>query len=173
MTNRSERGLTRAYADELAFRRLVRQTAATRPMTWLYIRIEKPIDQFVYRISRGWTTASALLSGLPVVMLTTTGARTGQPRTVPVLGFPDADRLIVIASNYGRSFYPAWYHNLRAHPRATVTVDQAAEDVEAHELTGDERDRWFEKAARMYPGFVTYEQRASNRRIPVLELQPA
>jgi deazaflavin-dependent oxidoreductase (nitroreductase family) len=172
MTDRRERVATCEYADEGVLRRLVRGTAATRPMTWLYIRIQQRMDRLVYRVTRGRTTASSLLSGLPVVMLTTTGGRTGQPRTVPVLAFPDADRLIVVASNYGRSSYPAWYHNLQTYPRATVTVDRVTDDVEVHELTGDERDRWFEYAARVYPGFLTYQQRASNRRIPVLRLDP-
>lgn len=56
-------------------------------------------------------------------MLTTTGARTGQPRTLPVLGLPDGDRFVVIASNFGQRHNPAWYHNLRAHPQATVTAN--------------------------------------------------
>jgi deazaflavin-dependent oxidoreductase (nitroreductase family) len=162
--------VTQAYLDVGPARRLVRRTAGTRPMTWLYIRIQPPTDRWVYRLTGGRTTMSSLLSGLPVVMLTTTGARTGQPRTLPVLGFADGDSLIVIASNYGRARYPSWYHNLRAHPRAEVTVDRVTGEVEAHELTGREHDRWFDEAARMYPGFAIYQQRASNRRVPILRL---
>jgi deazaflavin-dependent oxidoreductase (nitroreductase family) len=162
--------MTPSYLDAGPFRRLVRRTAGTRPMTWLYVRIQQPTDRWVFRLTRGRTTMSSLLSGLPVIILTTTGARTGQRRTLPVLGFADGDGLIVIASNYGRARHPSWYHNLRAHPRAQVTVDRVTGEVEAHELTGPERDKRFDEAARIYPGFAIYQQRASNRRIPVLRL---
>lgn len=141
-------------------------------MTWLYIRIQQPMDQLVYRMTKGRTTLSSLLSGLPVVMLTTTGAKTGEERTVSVLGFCEGDRVVVIASNYGQPSYPSWYHNLRAHPEATVTVDRASYQVEARELTGQDYDDWFERAAKQYPGFVVYRDRASHRRIPVLALDP-
>ncbi len=142
-------------------------------MTWLYVRVQQRTDRLVYELTRGRTTVSSWLSGLPVVMLTTTGAKTGRRRTVPVLGFPDGDRLVVIASNYGRPHHPAWYHNLRAHPQATVTVHGAMRDVEAHEQTGHERDRCFRQAATMHPGFDVYQERASIRRIPVLRLEPS
>ena len=65
------------------------------------------IDRAFYRLSRGHTTFSAWVSGLPVVMLTSTGARTGKPRTVPVLGLPDGDRLVVIASTMAGPVIPA------------------------------------------------------------------
>ena len=74
----------------------------------------------MFRLSRGRTTFSALTSGLPIVMLTTTGARTGQRRTLPVLALPDVDHLLLIASNYGRPSNPGWYYNLRAQPIVTI-----------------------------------------------------
>jgi F420H(2)-dependent quinone reductase len=89
----------REYAEVGPFRRLVRRTAATRPMTWPYVRIQRRIDRLVYGLTGGRTTASSLLSGLPVVMLTTTGARSRRRHTSSVVGFPDGNRLIVIASN--------------------------------------------------------------------------
>ena len=73
---------------------------------------------------------------------------------------------------YGRPHHPAWYHNLRSQPRATVTVDGTTRQVQAHELTGQERDRCFEHAVRMHPGFAIYRTRAANRRIPVMRLDP-
>lgn len=163
----------RKYAEVGLFQRLVRRTAASRPMTWLCVRTQQRLDQLVYELTRGRTTISSLLSGLPVVMLTTTGAKTGRPRTLPVLGLPDGDRLIVIASNYGRPQHPAWYHNLRADPQATVTVHGVTRNVEAHELTGPERDRCFQNATTTHPGFVTYQVRAADRLIPVLTLDPS
>jgi deazaflavin-dependent oxidoreductase (nitroreductase family) len=166
------KGRTREYADVGAFKQLVRRTAASRPITWLSLRLQRPADRLVHRLTHGRTTLSSFLSGLPVVMLTTTGARTGARRTHAVLGFPDRDRLIVIASNYGLARHPGWYHNLRAHPRAVVSVRGVARDVTALELTGRERDRCFSWATRMHPGFVLYRQRAADRRIPVFRLDP-
>ncbi len=160
------------YKEASALRRLVRRTAATRPMTWLYVRIQQRADRFVYRLTRGRTTLSSWLSGLPVVMLTTTGAKTGQRRTVPLLGLLDGAQFVLIASNYGRRRNPAWYHNLRAHPRASVTVEGVTYEVEARDLTGEERERYFQRGVEMYPGFAQYRRWAADRRIPVIKLDP-
>ena len=81
------------------------------------------IDRLVYWASRGRHTAVSILSGLPVVMLTTIGARSSKPRTMPVLGLPTPDGLAVIASNYGQKHHPAWYFNLRANPEGEVEVE--------------------------------------------------
>jgi deazaflavin-dependent oxidoreductase (nitroreductase family) len=131
---------TRVYADVGPVRRLVRRTAATRPMTWLYTRVQQPMDELVHRLTRGRTTVSSWLSGLPVVMLTTTGAKSGRQQTVPVLGMPDADGFVLIASNYGRAHHPGWYHNLRANPRGAVMMDGVVRDIEAREMFGPDRD---------------------------------
>ena len=149
----------------------VRRTAATRPMAKLYGRIQQPTDTLAYRLSRGRTTLSSWLAGVPLVMLTTTGARTGLPRTLPVLGLRDDDAIVVIASNFGRPRHPAWYHNLRAHPQAWVAADGVTRAVEARELTGAERDRQFRRAVEIYPGFDRY-RRWAGRPIPVLRLEP-
>ena len=82
--------------------RIVQRQAAARPMAELYGVVQQPLDELVYRISSGRITASGWLSGLEIAMLTTTGAKTGTPRTVPVLPLPDGDRTILIASNFGR-----------------------------------------------------------------------
>src|SRR5262245_2736261 len=86
------------YRDAGLFRRLARRTAATRPMAWLYGRIQQRLDGFVYGVTGGRTTFSSWAADLPLVMLTTTGARTGQRRTLPVLGIVDGERVVVIAS---------------------------------------------------------------------------
>jgi hypothetical protein len=104
------------YSQTSAFPRLIRRTAGTRPMAWLYGRIQEPLDQLVYRCTSGTATLTSWLGDVEMTMLTTTGARTGQPRKHVVLGMPDGERLVVIASNYGRRRHPAWYHNLRARP---------------------------------------------------------
>ena len=80
-------------------------------------------------------------SDLPIVMLTTTGARTGELRTLPVLALPVDDDLILIASNYGRPSNPGWYYNLRAQPYVTIIWRGSSVPMHARELTGDERQR--------------------------------
>jgi deazaflavin-dependent oxidoreductase (nitroreductase family) len=153
-------------------RRLLLRMVATRPVAWLCARTLHHADVVVYRLSRGRTTFSTCISGLQVVMLTTTGARTGQQRTLPVIGLADGEALVVIASNFGRQHHPAWYHNLRAHPRARVAVDGVTRPVLAHELTGAERDLWYDRGVTTNPGWIQYRERADHRQIPVIRLEP-
>jgi deazaflavin-dependent oxidoreductase (nitroreductase family) len=127
----------------------------------------------VFRLTRGGHTLASLLSGLPVVMLTTTGARSGVPRTVPVLGLPTTDGLAVIASNYGQEHNPGWYHNLRAKPDGYVTVGGVRSVFHASEAQGDVRARIWEAGLKVYPGFGEYERRASHRHIGVFVLETA
>jgi deazaflavin-dependent oxidoreductase (nitroreductase family) len=152
--------------------RALRRFAASGPGSWLFARLLHRIDRPVYRLTRGGHTFASLLSGIPVVMLTTTGARTGRTRTVPVLGLPTPDGLAVIASNFGQHRHPGWYHNLRAHPEGTVAVDGRSRRFRAVEVDGDRRRRIWEAGLRVYPGWSQYERRASNRRIAVFVLEP-
>ncbi|MGO9889025.1 MAG: nitroreductase family deazaflavin-dependent oxidoreductase [Solirubrobacteraceae bacterium] len=158
----------RANAVQKAIRRL----AASGPGAWLFARVLHRIDRPVYRLTRGRHTFANLLSGIPVLLLTTTGARTGRPRTVPVLGLPTADGLAVIASNFGQQHQPGWYYNLRANPEGSVTVDGRSRQVRAVEAEGDVRRRIWEEGLRVYPGWAQYERRASHRRIAVFVLEP-
>jgi deazaflavin-dependent oxidoreductase (nitroreductase family) len=172
-TSEEEEESMYGYKEASPLQRIVRRTAGTRPMAWLYIRIQQRIDRYVYGFTGGRTTASSWLSGLPVIMLTTIGAKTGQRRTVPLLGLLDGEQLVVIASNFGQRHHPSWYYNLQAHPRASVTIEGVTHEVEAHELTGEEREQYFQRAIEMYPPFVHYRQWADDRGIPVIKLDPA
>ena len=116
---------------------------------------------------------TGLLAGVTVVMLSTTGARSGQTRTWPVSAIPDGDRYVIVASNYGRPRNPAWYHNLPANPRVTIEVAGQTFEVHAHVAEGAERDRLWRHALRIYPGWTVYEQQAKPYRdIPVIVLVP-
>jgi deazaflavin-dependent oxidoreductase (nitroreductase family) len=161
-----------SYRRAGAFHRHVRRTAATRPMAKIYGVIQQPLDRLVYRLSSGTTTATSWLAGVEITMLTTTGAKTGRPRTLPVLGLPDDEGTIVIASNFGRLRHPSWYHNLRANPHATIVVDGVRRDVVARELTGSDRERGYRRGEEIFPGFTRYVGWAKQRRIPVLRLEP-
>lgn len=107
--------------------------------------------------------------GAPVLLLTTTGAKSGQPRTSPMMYLPEGDRIFVFASNEGKDNHPSWYHNLRANPSATVELGTDTFAVTAVEITGAEHDRLYGIQAKRYPGFATYRER-TQRVIPVVEL---
>lgn len=158
------------YDQVSAFPRLIRRTGGTRPMAWLYGHVQEPLDQFVYRCTSGRATLTTWLGDVEMAMLTTTGAKTGQPRTHVVLAIPDGERLIIIASNYGRPRDPAWYYNLRANPHATIEMGGVSRPVVARELDGAERERYYQRGVDVYPGFTLYCQRA-HREIPVLALE--
>jgi deazaflavin-dependent oxidoreductase (nitroreductase family) len=151
--------------------KLLRRFAASGPGAWLFARILHHIDRPVHRLTRGRYTFASLVSGIPVVMLTTIGAKTGRPRTVPVLGIPTPDGLAIIASNFGQYRNPGWYHNVRAHPEADVVLDGIHESVRAVEVDGERRAEIWQAGLRIYPGFGQYERRASHRDIPVLVLE--
>ena len=153
-------------------RRIVRVTAAWRPMSWFYARTLHHIDGAVYRLTRGRATFTSWVAGLPIVMLTTTGAKSGRRLTCPLVALPEEDRLVVIASNYGQSRNPSWYHNLCANPRATIVFDGVEREVVARVLDGDERERHYARGIDIYPGWRQYRERAAHRRIPVMELTP-
>ncbi|HEX2315153.1 MAG TPA: nitroreductase/quinone reductase family protein [Thermomonospora sp.] len=107
-----------------------------------------------------------------LLLLTTTGARTGRPHTVPVGYLPDeGGRRLVIASAGGAPAHPAWFHNLRAHPRVTVEDGLFTYEADAEILEGEERDRLFARAAEADPGWAEYQDRAG-RVIPVVALTP-
>jgi deazaflavin-dependent oxidoreductase (nitroreductase family) len=109
-------------------------------------------------------------AGAPLLLLTTTGARSGIARTTPVMYLPDGERLIIFASKAGASTNPDWYHNLVAHPEATVEIGSETFKVTAVEVKGEERDQLYARQAALYPGFAAYEAKTT-RRIPVIALQ--
>jgi deazaflavin-dependent oxidoreductase (nitroreductase family) len=161
------------YVDAHPLRKLVRRVAATAPGSWILARTLHHADRVVYRASRGRTTLAALLSGLPVVMLTTTGAKSGRRIASPILAIPEGTGMVIVGSNFGRPHHPGWIHNLRADPRARIETDVSAQDVVAEEITGSERDRLMALAAELYPGFPSYVRRAAPRHIRVLRLIPS
>jgi deazaflavin-dependent oxidoreductase (nitroreductase family) len=161
------------YDRANAFQRLVRRFTASGPGSWLFARLAHRLDRPVHRITRGRHTLGSLVSGMPVVMLTTTGAKSGKRRSVPVVGFPTEDGLVVIASNYGQERHPAWYHNLRKDPTGEVTVRGETLRFRAREAEGEERARIWAEGLEIYPGWSQYEKRASHRRIAVFVLDGA
>jgi deazaflavin-dependent oxidoreductase (nitroreductase family) len=107
--------------------------------------------------------------GAPVLLLTSTGAKSGQRRTTPLMYMPDGERMVIFASKGGAPTNPAWYHNLRANPSATVEVGADTVDVDAAVTSGEERERLFKRQAELYPQFAEYAEKTT-REIPVVAL---
>jgi deazaflavin-dependent oxidoreductase (nitroreductase family) len=108
--------------------------------------------------------------GAPLLLLHSTGAKSGLERVNPVMYRGDGDRFVVFASKAGAPENPDWFHNLRAHPRATVEVGSDTVEVEAHEAGGEERERLWEAQKADWPGFAGYEEK-TDRQIPVVILE--
>ena len=110
--------------------------------------------------------------GADLLLLTTTGAKSGEPRVSPLAYFRIDGKLLIIGSFAGSDVNPAWVHNLRANPAARVEIGNESSDVTARELPSDERDELFGQITAAAPGFAEYQAKTT-RVIPVFELQPA
>ena len=108
--------------------------------------------------------------GRPLLVLTTTGAKSGQPRAHPMMYQRDGDRLLVFASKGGAPTSPDWYHNLVVHPEVTVEVGNETYPATATVISGEERDRLYARWAQLYPQFGDYQARTT-RKIPVIALE--
>jgi len=128
-----------------------------------YARNIKVIEEF--RRTGGRTGGSGR-----TLLLTTTGARTGRERTVPLAYLPDGDRLLIFGSRAGSDKQPDWYWNLLKNPLVTVEVGSDKYQARATALEGEERDRLFAKQKEALPVFAEYESR-TKRVIPVIELR--
>ena len=113
-----------------------------------------------------------MFAGAPLLLLTTTGAKSGQQRVAPLAYTTDNGRLVVIASKGGAPTHPDWFHNLRANPEATVEVGTETFPVRATIPEGAERQRLFDQMAGQMPNFAEY-QRNTTRKLPVVVLERA
>jgi len=152
------------------FQRIVQQIARIEPVTKFFSRRIQKMDQFVMKVSKGKTTASRFLLGFPTIWVTTVGRKTGQRSTVPLVGIPDDDCYILIASNFGRKQLPNWYHNVINNPHVSVGRNGFEKKYVAQEVNGSDYDRMWLMAVDLYPGYEDYKTRAGDRKIPVIKL---
>src|SRR5688572_611598 len=92
--------------------RVMQSIASSRPGAWVFSRILSPLDRIVHRLSKGRVTVPEVVAGLPVVFVTTTGRRSGEPRPSPLIAVPIADTLALVGTNFGQASTPAWVLNL-------------------------------------------------------------
>jgi deazaflavin-dependent oxidoreductase (nitroreductase family) len=144
---------------------------AYRAIGWFSTtRFDRVLHPALYRRLGGRGVLGRVL-GAEMLLLTTTGYRSGEPRTVALFGFDDGGGWIVIGSRGGSRRLPAWYRNLAAQPDASVRVRERHIPIRARELAGPEYEAAFELAARAYPGYRVYRRR-SPIHIPILRLEP-
>jgi deazaflavin-dependent oxidoreductase (nitroreductase family) len=149
--------------------RLGSRFAATRPGSWT-IRTLMPLDRRVLVRSNGRKTLLGPI-GAPVMLLETTGRRSGQPRVSPLLFARDGGSIIVVGSNFGQAHHPAWTGNLIAHPQAVAVVGGQRIPVMAALLEGDEAEAAYQKMVEITEVYSAYRGR-TDRRIRVFRLTP-
>ncbi|MFN8473269.1 MAG: nitroreductase family deazaflavin-dependent oxidoreductase [Anaerolineae bacterium] len=148
------------------------RVTSSRVGSRVMIHIAHRADALTLRLTRGRYSMTSVLTDQPFITLTTTGAKSGEPRSVPLLGIPDGDNIILIASSWGQTKHPSWYYNLRAHPQAIISRDGHSRSYLAEELAGEERERCWDMAVRVYPGYNAYRRWTNGRSIPVMRLTP-
>jgi F420H(2)-dependent quinone reductase len=134
------------------------------PATWVRKQVEK--------IEAKGTTRAVSILNRPVVMLTMRGAKTGAIRKVPLMRVEHQGVYAAVASMGGAPEHPQWYANLLAHPRITLQDDTRSWDVVAREISGAEREEWWERCVAAFPPYAEYQTK-TDRLIPVLLLEPA
>ncbi|HEU5033841.1 MAG TPA: nitroreductase family deazaflavin-dependent oxidoreductase [Mycobacteriales bacterium] len=127
------------------------------------------VDRFLHKVSGGKVILSAGM--LPALVLTTTGAKSGQQRTTPLATKPDGTSWYVVGSNFGREHHPAWTANLIAHPDAEVSFEGRSTPVRAHLLTAEEKAEIWPRLVRFWPNYDVYVER-SGRDLRVFRLDP-
>jgi deazaflavin-dependent oxidoreductase (nitroreductase family) len=139
-------------------------TGTYDPSPWEWVR-----DQVAeYEASNGERANTLLDTGLPVIVLTTRGQRSGAVRKSPLMRVEHGGEYALIASQGGAPTHPNWYHNLVAHPdEVTIQDGPAPFDVEVREVDGEERATWWDRAVAAYPPYAEYQTK-TDRTIPVL-----
>jgi deazaflavin-dependent oxidoreductase (nitroreductase family) len=154
-----------------SLQRLLHRVAAIPRVTAFFAPRAHIIDNTLLKLTKGRLTLTEIL-GWKIIQLTTIGAKTKQPRTLPLVGLFEGQNIVLIASSFGREHNPGWYYNLKAHPECEVSFKGKSANYVAREIDGEERERYFKIAISQYAGFQSYRERAAHRKIPVMVLEP-
>lgn len=141
------------------------------PSTWGWVA-----DQVAEYEASGGEQANTLLdTGIPIVVMTTVGHKSGKTRKVPLMRVEHDGEYALIASKAGMPHHPGWFHNLRADTRVSVQDGSEPKQYTVREVTGDERDEWYARGVAVYPDYAAYEVSAAEhgRVIPVFVATPS
>lgn len=155
-----------------AVQRAMQSVGSTRPGAWAFSTTLPPFDRLVHRWSNGRSSLPEVLAGLPVLMVTTTGRRSGLARATPLISVPIGDDLALLGTNFGQAATPAWVLNLEADSRATVAYRGREVDAVARPATDAERAAVWAASSSVYGGYERYQQRVTDREIRVFVLEP-
>jgi deazaflavin-dependent oxidoreductase (nitroreductase family) len=148
-----------------------------KPYVGTIIKTMSTVNVPIYRWTGGllgstWRVGSAFPWGIPVLLLTTTGRKSGEPRIQPLLFIEDGDNVIIVASHGGLPKDPLWYKNLQANPECEVQIKRRRMKMTARTASADEREALWPKLVAHYPDFASYET-WTDRVIPVVILEPS
>ena len=153
------------------YQKLIHHFLMLKPVSAFLTIILHRVDTFLLRLTNGKRSVTRI-AGLPIIQLTTTGAKTGKLRRMPLVSLFDGERIALIASNFGQKHNPGWYYNLKAHPECNVGWDGTDRTYIARETLGEEREKYWQMAVSYYSGYEKYRARSANRHIPVMVLDP-
>jgi deazaflavin-dependent oxidoreductase (nitroreductase family) len=139
------------------------------PNNRLMMRVVTVVNRFLFKLTDG--RIGGRFGKVDILLLTTTGRKSGRPRTVPLQYFRDGEDLAVVGSNAGDDRHPAWWLNLQAHPEAKVQIGAGNRPVQARLATPEEKARIWPEVTAVYPGYDEYQTRTS-REIPLVLLRP-
>ena len=135
----------------------------------LWVRVFTVVNVFLYQLTRGILGSN--MGGQSMLLLYTTGRKSGKTHVIPISYFRDGENYILVASNWGRSFHPDWYHNLLSKPEAEIQVKWHKLLACAHPASAEEYDRLWNYVIRRNAIYMHY-QRHTRRKIPVVILEP-
>jgi F420H(2)-dependent quinone reductase len=160
----------RAQTEKSRYDKIAQAFARTKLGGWLFISVFPAIDRRLIPLTKGRLMVAV---GQPILLLHTRGAKSGQPRTTPLLYTPHDGGYVIVASKAGATHNPAWYHNLRAHPDdLQIDVRGKRIAVRAREADAAEREQLWRLVNDNYDGYEVYQHRAAGRTIPVIVLEP-
>lgn len=139
---------------------------------WTAFNMLAAFNRVVYRASGGRLGNKLPGTDAPVILVHTTGAKSGKKRVQPLIGLDDQGRWVIVASKGGTNKHPAWYHNLKANPETEIEVGRKRIPVQARVVEETERAELWPKLVEIYPPYEEYQEFAGERRIPVLSLDP-
>ena len=154
-----------------AFQRLIHGFLMLKPVSAFLAIALHHADTFLLRITNNRHTVTEIV-GLPILQLTTIGAKTGLPRQSVLVGLQDGEMIALIASNFGREHNPGWYYNLKANPECKVLWNGKSGKYIAREAEGEERQKYWQLGLTYYAGYKKYKGRAAHRHIPVMVMEP-
>lgn len=163
--------LSYVYSRPNRFQRAMQALASTRAGAWVFSKTLARTDRVLSKLSNGRLSVPELMARLPVLVLTTTGRKTGQPRQTHLIAVPFRDTLALLGTNFGQPSTPTWVRNLEAEPRATVTHRAVTRAVVARRASDAERSKILADSPAFYGGYAKYQQRITGRELRIFVLE--